>query len=181
QMSYAKRHGSFYITGGGELMAQSFYKTTRWKQKRSKILRRDEYLCQECKRYGKSVLATTVHHINPLEQQPGLATVSWNLVSLCQQCHDKMHDRTTNVLTELGKQWQERIRDRVGVSKSTDMNGHLSSYAVIMSRDADEQAKAEYFKTLKEANKCFEDANKEFDNVYLYQMVQCSETVSPLP
>ncbi|MCY9510607.1 HNH endonuclease [Paenibacillus larvae] len=97
-------------------MAQSFYKTTLWKQKRSKILRRDEYLCQECKRYGKSVLATTVHHIHPLEQRPGLAIVSWNLVSLCQQCHDKMHDRTTNVLTELGKQWQERIRDRVGVS-----------------------------------------------------------------
>lgn len=62
------------------------------------------------------------------------------------------------------------------VSKSTDMNGHLSSYAVIMSWDADEQAKAEYFKTLKEANECFEDANKEFDNVYLYQMVQCSES-----
>lgn len=88
----------------------SFYKSTRWIKKREKILRRDEYLCQECKRYGKSTAATTVHHINPLEQHPLLALVNTNLVSMCSSCHDKMHDRVTDELTEAGERWREKVR-----------------------------------------------------------------------
>lgn len=44
----------------------SFYKKKTWIRKREKILKRDEYLCRECKRYGKTTQATTVHHIIPL-------------------------------------------------------------------------------------------------------------------
>lgn len=87
----------------------SFYKTKRWKDKRTKILRRDDYLCRECKRYGITTPASTVHHINPLEQHRELALVSKNLLSLCGTCHDKMHDRVTNQLTELGCYWVEKI------------------------------------------------------------------------
>lgn len=43
----------------------NFYKLKKWKEKRKRILRRDEYLYQECKRYGKDTPATTVHHIIP--------------------------------------------------------------------------------------------------------------------
>ena len=88
---------------------RTFYKTDKWRNKREKIMRRDQYLCQECKRYGKSTPAQTVHHINPLEHYPELALVSANLVSLCNPCHDAMHDRTTGVLTEAGERWRERI------------------------------------------------------------------------
>lgn len=88
----------------------NFYKTTRWKSKRDKILKRDEYRCQECKRYGKTTEATTVHHIYPLLEYPLLRLETRNLISLCSKCHDKMHDRVTNKSTELGKQWQERVR-----------------------------------------------------------------------
>lgn len=93
-------------------MTQAFYKSTKWKRKRSKILRRDEYMCQESKRYGKTEPATTVHHIYPLEQYPELALVDWNLVSLSDKWHNAMHDRVSNEVTELGKQWQERVRDQ---------------------------------------------------------------------
>ena len=92
---------------------RSFYKSARWKNKREKIMRRDQYLCQECKRYGRTTPATTVHHINPLEQYPELALVSANLVSLCGPCHDAMHDRTTGALTDAGKRWQEKIAPRL--------------------------------------------------------------------
>lgn len=92
-------------------MVQSFYKTTKWKTKRERILRRDNYLCQECKRYGRSTAAATVHHINPLEHYSELALVSANLVSLCNPCHDSMHDRTSGQLTEAGVRWQERVRE----------------------------------------------------------------------
>lgn len=37
-----------------------------WRRTRARILRRDEYLCQRCKREGKLELATEVDHIEPL-------------------------------------------------------------------------------------------------------------------
>lgn len=90
-----------------------FYKTTKWKHKRERILRRDEYLCQECKRYGKTTPATTVHHIIPLAwcliYNIALALSSSNLISLCDKCHDKMHDRTSDKLTALGLSWVKRL------------------------------------------------------------------------
>jgi 5-methylcytosine-specific restriction endonuclease McrA len=93
-------------------MAKDFYKSTKWKVKRTNILKRDNYLCQECKRYGKTVSATTVHHIYPLEYYPELAYVDWNLISFSSNKHNSMHDRDTHELTELGKQWQARVRDK---------------------------------------------------------------------
>lgn len=87
---------------------KDFYKNTKWKGKRERILKRDEYLCRECTRYGKSVTGTTVHHIIPLEQRPDLKYNSDNLISLCSKCHDKMHDRTNNQLTKLGEEWVVR-------------------------------------------------------------------------
>ena len=87
----------------------NFYKTARWKSKREKVLRRDEYLCRECKRYGKTTAAATVHHINPAEQYPEWRLANWNMISLCLECHNKMHDRNTGELSELGKRWVERV------------------------------------------------------------------------
>lgn len=87
----------------------NFYKSTRWIRKRENILRRDNYLCQECKRYGKTTPATTVHHIYPLETHYHLRLISDNLISLCNECHNSMHDRNTNVITDVGKRWQERV------------------------------------------------------------------------
>ncbi len=67
------------------------YKSRRWKKKRIKILRRDGFLCQECKRYGKRVEAVTVHHIKHASEYPELAYKDDNLVSLCSACHNRMH------------------------------------------------------------------------------------------
>lgn len=86
-----------------------FYKSKKWIRKREVILKRDQYKCRQCKRYGKTTAASTVHHINPLERYPELKLTTWNLLSLCGSCHDKMHDRKTNQLTALGREWQERI------------------------------------------------------------------------
>lgn len=90
-----------------------FYKLKKWLEKRAKILRRDEYLCQECKRYGKSTPASTVHHIIPLAwcliYNVALALASMNLVSLCEKCHDRMHDRTNNKLTDAGIVWVKKL------------------------------------------------------------------------
>ena len=61
-------------------MNKKIYNSKAWKNKREYILRRDHYLCQESKRYGKHIEAETVHHIFPLEDYPELAFVNWNLI-----------------------------------------------------------------------------------------------------
>ena len=80
-----------------------FYKSPRWKRLRAAILRRDGYLCQESKRFGKMLAATTVHHIYPREKYPEYQWEPWNLISLSARAHDELHDRNTGELTAKGK------------------------------------------------------------------------------
>ncbi|MBS4191201.1 HNH endonuclease [Bacillus sp. FJAT-49705] len=86
-----------------------FYKSKKWINKRENVLRRDDYECRECKRYGKTTVATMVHHIFPLEHYPEYKLNSDNLISLCSKCHERMHDRITNEISEVGKRWQGRV------------------------------------------------------------------------
>ena len=67
------------------------YKSKRWEKKRKKILKRDNYLCCWCKRYGKQVEATTVHHKKHVDEYPELAYEDNNLESLCAACHNRAH------------------------------------------------------------------------------------------
>ena len=68
-----------------------FYTSAAWLRKKEKILRRDKYLCIDCKRFGKKTPAELVHHIQPYEEFPELALDEKNLVSLCGACHSKRH------------------------------------------------------------------------------------------
>jgi len=61
------------------------------------------------------------------------------------------------------------------MEKSTDISEHPSTYAVSMSNDKDPYAKMEYFKTPEEANAHFDTVVDEYDNVYLYKLLRCSE------
>lgn len=83
------------------------YHSRTWRKIRAAVLRRDEYLCQECRRFGKSAEANTVHHILPAEDCAGkhesFKFDSVNLISLCGGCHNAMHDRDTGELTAAGK------------------------------------------------------------------------------
>lgn len=117
-----KRHESAFAGSGSFLlpvsteviarMATGIYADKRWPPLRARILRRDDYLCQQCLRYGKHRAATTVHHCFPAGRYPGYAWAAWNLVSLCSRCHDAMHDRNSEQLTPLGEQWRRRADQR---------------------------------------------------------------------
>jgi 5-methylcytosine-specific restriction endonuclease McrA len=48
---------------------------------------------QECKRYGKRTDANMAHHIYPVEDYPEYDWCDWNLISLCNKCHNEMHSR----------------------------------------------------------------------------------------
>lgn len=70
---------------------EEFYSSAAWKRRRAAILRRDGYMCRECRKYGRRVPARTVHHIQHLEDRPDLALDPANLVSLCEACHNHAH------------------------------------------------------------------------------------------
>lgn len=67
------------------------YTSVRWLRKRQKILRRDGYMCRQCRRYGRAREAKEVHHIKHVDEYPELAWKDENLISLCHACHNKMH------------------------------------------------------------------------------------------
>lgn len=70
---------------------KAFYHTTAWKHKRKYILKRDHKACQICRSKGRYRAATTVHHKKHLRSNPELALDEDNLISLCNECHEKMH------------------------------------------------------------------------------------------
>lgn len=72
-------------------MANDFYTSAKWKRKRENILRRDGYECTICKRYGRHKSAEIVHHIKSIEEAPELRLNSENLMSVCKDCHNKLH------------------------------------------------------------------------------------------
>lgn len=91
---------------------QNFYKSKTWETVRGSVLRRDGYICQRCKRYGRMREAAHVHHINPLEFYPELATARWNLISLCMKCHNELHDRDTHELTAEGEKLRRKTNEQ---------------------------------------------------------------------
>lgn len=90
------------------------YSGKKWEKKRNYILRRDRYMCQECKRYGRLISGRVVHHVFPIEIYPKEAFNNCNLITLCDKCHNKMHDRDSHKLTRKGKELQRRIKLRFG-------------------------------------------------------------------
>lgn len=85
------------------------YKGRQWLLLRTRIFKRDLYRCVHCLRYGKTTGAMVVHHVIPVEQRPELYLAGKNLISLCEACHNRMHDRDGHGLTREGKNWVRRI------------------------------------------------------------------------
>jgi 5-methylcytosine-specific restriction endonuclease McrA len=91
------------------------YKSKRWRKLRERILKRDGYMCQESKRYGKMVEANTVHHIFPVSRFPEYIWCEWNLISLSSAAHNRMHIRDTDELTEEGERLMKRTARKQGI------------------------------------------------------------------
>lgn len=80
-----------------------FYDDPKWIRLRNSVLRRDNYMDKESRRYGIIRPAEVVHHIFPKDEFPEYAFSVWNLISLSRQTHNEMHDRDTDELTQKGR------------------------------------------------------------------------------
>lgn len=74
-----------------------FYSGGRYLAWRDAVLRRAGYLCEECKRYGRTdakgqpIVATVAHHIQHRDEHPELQYLLSNGRALCESCHNKAH------------------------------------------------------------------------------------------
>ena len=59
-------------------------KTTRWKQMRERVIKRDKYRCVKC----KSRTNLTVHHKTYVRKDKEKQK---DLITLCQRCHTRLH------------------------------------------------------------------------------------------
>ncbi|KHE73162.1 HNH endonuclease [Halobacillus sp. BBL2006] len=81
---------------------RKFYKSHAWQEVRQRVLIRDNYECQECKRQGKVYTdyhdpnkhkRLDVDHIKEIYTHPHLALNEDNCETLCVRCHNDKHDR----------------------------------------------------------------------------------------
>ncbi len=82
---------------------------------RRSALIRDGFKCQYAKRFGRRIDAEVVHHAYPREDYPEYQYELWNLVSLSNEAHNKMHNRTTGELTKEGVALANRIGAARGI------------------------------------------------------------------
>ena len=75
------------------------YKTYRWQKLRKEILIKYNNECQLCKKQGKVSKGDVVHHIKDSEEYPELMYDADNLICLCRTCHEKLHGRIGNKLS----------------------------------------------------------------------------------
>ena len=88
------------------------YNSTKWKRLARAVMRRDGYMCQLSKRYGKRVPAEVVHHIYPADEYPEYAYEPWNLIALSRKMHNTLHDRNTDALTAEGVALMRRTKPK---------------------------------------------------------------------
>ncbi len=93
--------------------AKKFYRSTLWRSTREFILKRDNYLCQECGEPAQEVhhkIWLTASNIN----NPEITLNPNNLISLCRNCHFKIHELSRQEAKEKIEIGEEYIFDKNG-------------------------------------------------------------------
>lgn len=74
-------------------------------------------MSQISKRFGKRIPASVVHHIFPRESFPEYQWSDWNLITITNEEHNRLHDRMTGALTEEGIELLKRTARRKGMNE----------------------------------------------------------------
>lgn len=82
---------------GGCMSSIKHYDKARHRTWSDKVQKRAGYLCEECRKYGRTdknglpVASKIAHHIKHLDEHPELAYDVNNGEALCLKCHAKRH------------------------------------------------------------------------------------------
>lgn len=70
----------------------TFYSWTIWRKLRKEVIYRDNNECKVCGVPGQKA-RLYVHHKKELKEFPNLALDINNLITLCGDCHNKIHEK----------------------------------------------------------------------------------------
>ncbi|MCC0654703.1 MULTISPECIES: HNH endonuclease signature motif containing protein [Clostridioides] len=87
-----------------------FYRSTEWRKLRKKAIERDNNECQVCKEKKKVSKAECVHHIREVKEHPSEALKLDNLKSLCNLCHNEIHEKILKINQEKNKKFLNEER-----------------------------------------------------------------------
>lgn len=76
-----------------DIKEQSFYSSDPWRLKRDKIKDKDNGCCLLCLNEHKIKSMDTVHHIIELKEDWDKRFEEDNLISLCESCHQVVHNK----------------------------------------------------------------------------------------
>lgn len=76
-----------------DIKEQSFYSSDPWRLKREKIKDKDNGCCLLCLNEHKIKSMDTVHHIIELKEDWDKRFEEDNLISLCESCHQVVHNK----------------------------------------------------------------------------------------
>lgn len=79
-------------------------KDPRWQKKRLEIMQRDSFACQECLDDTKTL---HVHHTRYVKGREPWEYANGFLVTLCEHCHEQMHEDQTSVVDQLAGSFYE--------------------------------------------------------------------------
>lgn len=72
---------------------KAFYDCAKWRKLRQQAIKRDHYECQMCRKLGRHHKVENVHHIKEVKDRPDLALSLDNLICLCIEHHNEVHER----------------------------------------------------------------------------------------
>lgn len=78
-----------------------FYNSNAWRKKREEIMKDNHYLCYVCKMNKRYEKANEVHHIKNLKDHLDLGLDNDNLICLCYEHHDEIHEKKLKSLEEI--------------------------------------------------------------------------------
>lgn len=72
---------------------EEFYNSKGWRKRSRRIIKAYHNECQMCKAEHRLTRATLAHHVKHLRDYPELAYEPSNLLPLCHDCHERIHER----------------------------------------------------------------------------------------
>lgn len=98
--------------------ADKFRNTTKWRQKRTQIQKRDCYMCRYCFLIEKKITTgESVHHIVPLAEDYNKRLDDGNLITLCRRHHEQAESGTISA-----KQLQKLIDEPLRIPPSVQQD-----------------------------------------------------------
>ena len=89
---------------------RAFYQTPAWRRASKSCRARAGWLCERCK--PRTVAAAVAHHVRPLDED-GAKLDQKNLMALCRDCHEEVHNRAPNEQQRAWGKYIAELREKI--------------------------------------------------------------------